>query len=508
MAILNTVAQFGRYMLRSRLATGGASEVWIAEIDGAAAGTSPLVFKKLRSELAQNPELVESFAQRARRSTLLRHDCIARVSDVVVSRDECGFAMEYVDGKTLRQLVSAVGGAGNALPVWFAIHVARRVCQALEHAHTGVDADGQPLRIAHENLSPENVFLTFLGQVKVADFGLSYAALLRGGGEGPDESMRFRGGTGWCEPLTGTIDTVRNDLDGIGRLLYELLTGICPPSHDVARGEFLPPSHYAPWVNVEVDQLLARMLAPAHPKRFQTASEIRSALDEYLSARRHDVTATHIAGLVSVLFSAECRDSAPPTMRLKEGAVELAMLRSRRTSPPDLERRNAPRVDSTSDTPAPALSSHQFSRQTMPSLAVTEPAEPTRPSAAEAPSAPTSSGPVESVSSAKLSITGEARTGPFHHDWDLALKRAREEAQANQKPSGVIPTAASIAHPEPATDPLEQAVKEFEQGLEHMRRGEFQGALQAWERALEFDPQHRVCRANLNLLKKRLGSQP
>jgi Tfp pilus assembly protein PilF len=56
-------------------------------------------------------------------------------------------------------------------------------------------------------------------------------------------------------------------------------------------------------------------------------------------------------------------------------------------------------------------------------------------------------------------------------------------------------------------DPVEQAVLEFERGLEHMRRCEFELALKDWEHALELDPQHRVCRANLSLLKKKLGSQ-
>src|SRR5512145_2227434 len=107
-AILNTVAQFGRYILRSRLSNAGAYEVWLADIDNAPAGSGPVVFKNLRTELAQNPELVESFARRARRAAELKHECITRILDVIVAGSDCGVAVECIDGKTLRQLITAV----------------------------------------------------------------------------------------------------------------------------------------------------------------------------------------------------------------------------------------------------------------------------------------------------------------------------------------------------------------------------------------------------------------
>jgi serine/threonine protein kinase len=508
-AILNTVAQFGRYMLRSRLATANACEVWLAEIDGAAQGAAPVVFKKLRPELAQNPSLAESFTERGRRASYLDHDCVVRVLETVVDRNDRGLAMEYVDGKTLRQLITTVGGVGNALPVWFAIHVARRICQALEHAHESVDAKGLPQHVLHENLRPENVFLTFLGQVKVTDFGLSHAALSAAGGTTSHASMLAPAGPNRQARQTESGDVFGHDLEGVGRVLYELLTGICPGSTNDANVAFLPPSQYAPWVNAEVDELLSRILWAGNSRRFQSALEIRRALDEYLSAHRHDVAASHIAGLVSVLFSAECRDSSPPTMRFKEGAMEMAMRRARRTTPPDVvsheHRTDTESVQASLSAPP----SSRLSRPTVPSPPTNGSMRYQRP-VAIAPDLASTPQPGEQNRPSEprfdsSSDTGN-RDGPFHHDWDLALKRAREQTQANQRVSGKYPTAAAIEHAAPPIDPLERAVAEFERGLEHMRHGGLEEAMKAWERALEFDPQHRVCRANLNLLKKKLGS--
>lgn len=362
MAILNTVAQFGRYMLRSRIADASACEVWIAEVDGADPGAQPIIFKKLRSNLAQIPSTRECFLQRARDAALLEHDCIARVLDVVTLRAECGLAMEYVDGKSLRQLIRAVGGASNALPVWFAVHVARRICQALECAHEFRDAKGVAHPIFHGTLNPENVFLTFSGCVKVTDFGTNRLSLLAS--VGADQSSTLQSG---IRHNAAIPDPVGTDLDGVGHILYELLTGICPPTDDGSSTVFLPPSHYAPWVNVEVDQLLSRMLSPENQERLRKAVDVRKALDEYLSSRRHDVTARHIAGLVSLLFSEECRESGPPTARIHENAVELAILRSRRTSPPDFPAIEAPTQNGFKYSAHSTAPNSQMSRQTLPS---------------------------------------------------------------------------------------------------------------------------------------------
>lgn len=519
MAILNTVAQFGRYMLRSRLATARACEVWLASVDGADPAAGPVVFKKLRPELAQNPSVVEVFTQRAHRAMQLNHECIARVLDVVVDRSECGCAVEFIDGITLRQLVAAVGNAGNALPVWFAIHVTRRICQALEHAHEGLLEPGEPQRILHENLGPENAFLTFSGQVKVTDFGLSHATLLPAPNPAPRDSTRPPESSDWEIQPSVVRSSVRHDLDSVGWVLYELLTGICPRSSTSPDVGYLPPSHYASWINADVDQLLSRILSPNDVKRFQTAGELRQALDEYLTSRRHDVTSTHVAGLLSVLFAPECHDSAPPTMRFQEAAAEVAQRRSRRTTPPEhqssgFSATEIPTYNPIAHAGIQASPGSQRSRPTMPATLAGDQAKAkpvmessTQPTAPRQHESTANGGATAGGDQDKGADGAEHRGGPFRHDWDLALKRAREEAQTAQRGSGNFPVDSSVARPAPVLDPIEQAVIEFERGLEHMRTGQFEQALAAWERALALDPQHRVCRANLSLLKKKLGSQ-
>jgi serine/threonine protein kinase len=480
--------------MRTRLATSKAYDVWLAEIDSAPAAIRPVVLKKLRAEFATDGKRIESLVERARIAQSLQHENILTVLDVIHGPRDCGFVCEYLDGKTLRQLIAAVSNAGNALPVWFGIHVAQCICLALQHAHEHPTEAHELGYAYHQNLCPENVFLTYRGNVKVADFGLSHTVVLNEANQTAASSRS----TTLSEQYTDEAFRKRQeqvDLDAVGRLLYELLTGVCPDAPDGSPIDFIPPSHHAPWINAEVDQLLRRVLSPSYPQRITTAAELWQALEEYLTQRRHDVSATHIAGLVTLLFSNETHDNGPSTVRFDDTAEHLAHLRSRRTSPPDGDFRTS--FEHVAPT-RPGLSipaSEQNTRPTLRSPAITAVSSDTTDIA----STPISSSDVDSQTA-----NSDNKSTPFHHDWDLALKRAREQTQQVPRTSGTYVTQKAIA-PSPPIDPVEQAVIEFEKGLELRLRGELEGALAAWEKALELDPQHRVCRANLNLLKKKLN---
>ncbi|MGC4068600.1 MAG: protein kinase [Polyangiaceae bacterium] len=196
MAILNTVAQFGRYRLRARLSQSSVCDVWLAEIDGAPLGSPAVLVKKLRPDAARLEGLTDVFLQRANLAKALQHDNVGSVLDVVQLQGDVGCVREYHDGKTLRQLIAAVGEVGNALPIWFAIHVARCICLALEYSHGYADATGRISPVHHRCLTAENVFLTYQGQLKVTDFGLGRGALLAQDSGAPKASTRVPAGAG------------------------------------------------------------------------------------------------------------------------------------------------------------------------------------------------------------------------------------------------------------------------------------------------------------------------
>ncbi len=330
-----------------------------------------------------------------------------------------GHANASIGGKSLRQLMTAVGDAGNVLPVWFAMHVARCICSTLEQRHGERAPEADPFATSG-NISPENVFVTLSGQV-VIDFELSPKTVLHGA-DGPKSSSRqpttYPGHQDQPPTSQGSL---RDDRYAVGCILYELLTGTWPTPSKEPDTVLAPPSEYGPGMSsADLDRIITRLLSPDCPAPFQDIGALRDALDEYLTARGDNVTASHIACLGLVL----CPGSA--------AGIDV----------PDI------------------ASGEQFH-------------------------------------------DSRNHNSPVHHDWDMALKRARESTAVTRLASGTYPAATVPTNP-PVETP-ERAVVEFEQGLEYMKRGEFHGAMQAWERALRSDPLHRIARANLQLLRKKMN---
>lgn len=498
MAILNSIAQFGSYRLRTHLATGRACEVWLADVDKGVSGSPPVIVKRLRRELAQNQDILERFERRARATLGLSHENLNATIDVVRLEGDVALCQRYLDGKTLRELLSAVASVGNSLPVWFAVHVARCICHALDYAHTRTTNLGVTCPIIHYALCAQNVFLTYDGSVKVCDFGTNCQALQRACDEPPVASSRTQQGGPESLRLREGQSQVREDLEGLGEILYELLTGISPKSDSVSSLDFVPPSHHAPWVNAEVDQVLRRILSRSYPNRVHTAAELGRILDDYSSELCHNVTGSHLAGLITVLFSHESHDSSPPTRRFDEGANRMAQMRSRRTSPPEGHLQTGFEHSAPTRPGLMMPTSGQLTRPTAPASTET-------PSPVSEPPRPRPSSIQSRFDEATPQAT-EAKANPFHHDWDLALKHAREQSLSEGQSSETSKAKASVPPPvPPPVEPANEAVAAFEKGLECRQRGDLEGAMNAWERALLLDPNHRVCKANLSLIKKKLN---
>jgi serine/threonine protein kinase len=460
-------ARIGSYVLGAKIQSTKTFEVWRTEVvDSAlvngAAGT--LIVKRLLPELAENPRLIEQYATRGERAKRLHHEGINRIVDVVVHGDECCVVGEPIDGQSLRTVLDRVQQCANSLPVWFAVHIARALSAALAHAHSG-GVTGDPMNaVYHQDVAAENVFITEDGSVKLVDFGLSRAALLGvelGGTRRWSDSGEF---DLWA-PHYGDAQT---DIQGLGRVFYELLTGSGPSK------AWVPPSRHAPWVAADLDQIVARMLLPED--RFASVQALFEALDEVTNRQRQLVDSTHLLGLLHVVML-----SVPPSAARAEGPVA-------ESRDHDDERR--------SETILPAAPHAPKSRKMPKSL-------------------PEAIGRLESVLEAALdSEYGPPSAQPWsrrrsRHDWDAAVSSARRDS--NPPPA----TIAVADEPElPARNTATQEVVNhdtatacFERGLDLLKQGEHLAAEAAWLRGLELDPNHRLCQVNLNLLRRLRDSQ-
>ncbi len=141
-------------------------------LDGPWAGTE-VAIKRLSPQLAKAPEYVELFAKEAELCIALRHPNIVQTVDAGTIGNVAYMAMEWVDGRDLGQVLRRCRKQGIWLPIDFAVYITRVLLEALDYAHRAESASGTPLHLVHCDVSPSNVFISRVGEVKLGDFGVA-----------------------------------------------------------------------------------------------------------------------------------------------------------------------------------------------------------------------------------------------------------------------------------------------------------------------------------------------
>ncbi|RKG77682.1 serine/threonine protein kinase [Corallococcus sp. CA049B] len=300
---------FGRYELVSWLGRGGMAETWRAQLVGDAGVTKPVLIKKVLPEYANDEAFISMFISEARISATLSHGNVAQVFDFGRVDGEYFLAMEFVDGQPLhRVLKRALKSDLGALPIPVAVFIAMEMCRGLHYAHTRTNSSGQPLGIVHRDISPDNVLLGYEGQVKIVDFGIAKAQLIRGFKTAPGvvkgKYLFFS-----PEQARGEDVDARTDVWATGVVLYELLCGKLPvegPPHvvmmRVGRGEIPAPSVLRPDLSKELNDIVMKALTPDREQRFESSHAFGDALTGFLYSNFPRFSSMTIAHLLRVLF--------------------------------------------------------------------------------------------------------------------------------------------------------------------------------------------------------------
>lgn len=294
-----------RYSLEALVGKGGMAEVYRAVVrTGPDAGRTVAV-KRLKPELARDAAYVALFAREGEITRRLRHPAIVEVFETGVAGGTPFIVMEYVDGRNLKQILAQCAARGILLPVDFGAYVAHVLATALAHAHGGRDEAGAPLGIVHCDVSPSNVFISRLGEIKLGDFGVALgaggAAAAPGGALGKIHYLA-------PEQIRGERPTPASDIFALGAVFFELLTNACAfPGADVnavgqriLAGELRAPSQLRPEVPFELDAMVLRCLAGDPAWRYPTAEALAGEI-----ATRYDPaigTPLAIAAVVRGLF--------------------------------------------------------------------------------------------------------------------------------------------------------------------------------------------------------------
>jgi serine/threonine-protein kinase len=257
----------GRYRLIGRLGSGGMADVWCAE-DSELGRRVALKF--LHERFAQDREFVERFRREAAAAAGLQHPNVVGVYDRGEHDGSHYIAMEYVEGASLKELIS------QGLTVPEAVEITRQVLAGARFAH----AHG----IVHRDLKPQNVLVNSQGRALVTDFGIA-----RAGASEITQTGSVLGTAHYLSPeqAQGLPVTPASDLYSIGVILYEALTGRVPFEGDSAVSVALkqvseqprPPSELNPEISRALDAVVLRALAKDPANRFASAEEFLGALD-------------------------------------------------------------------------------------------------------------------------------------------------------------------------------------------------------------------------------------
>jgi serine/threonine-protein kinase len=309
--------RFGPYTLTARLGRGGMAEVFRARREGAAGFERTVVIKKIIGGHNEDPQFVEMFINEAKIAARLTHPNIVQVYELGEESGELFIAMEYVRGKDLLRLLRALTQCSSEAP-WLpelqAAHVAREVCRGLMHAHERTDESGTATPIVHRDVSPQNIMLSYDGQVKLVDFGIAKALDTM---KDETRSGALKGKFAYMAPeqVGGRASpSPQSDIFSTGVLLHEMLTGrrLFKGHNDydtlerVQRMKVPLPSQLNPAVSSELDRITMHALERDRDRRYARAALMARDLDVFLQERRFAVD--DMAALMDRVFPIHARE--------------------------------------------------------------------------------------------------------------------------------------------------------------------------------------------------------
>jgi len=312
--------RFGDYVLVQRIAQGGMAELFLAKRHGVEGFEKTVAIKRILPELSWNRDFVVMFINEAKIAARLSHPNIVQIFDFGKIDTYYFIAMEYVHGENLRAIMQRAAERQVPLSADVAAFIVARACAGLEHAHRKSDESGKPLRIVHRDVSPQNVLVSYDGDVKVVDFGIAKAVA-----ENPEATRGvLKGKIAYLSPeqVAGRSLDARSDVFAIGLVFYELLTGhklfnqpdpaeILDAIVHIDAGKV---ADSIPKLDRRLRDVLRRSLALDPEQRFRSAGEMQSALDEHL--RTSDAGGTmQLTNLMRLLFDEKIGEQTMQVLR-------------------------------------------------------------------------------------------------------------------------------------------------------------------------------------------------
>lgn len=268
---MNGIVLGNRYELLEKIGQGGMSEVFKARCNKL---NRFVAVKILKKELCDNTDIVEKFKGEATAIATLSDNNIVNILDVGTQDNINYIVMEYVNGKTLKDIIKQVGKMNYET----AISVAIQIAKALDCAHRN--------KIIHRDIKPQNILVTEDGIMKVTDFGIAKSS----NSSTITNTSTIMGSAHYLSPeqAKGSFIDCRTDLYSLGVVLYEMVTGTLPFEADTAvtialkhlQEEIIPPKNINSKIPDSLNKLIIKSMQKDPNKRYQSAKEMIKDLEK------------------------------------------------------------------------------------------------------------------------------------------------------------------------------------------------------------------------------------
>jgi len=302
--------RFGKYTLLRVLAKGGMAELFLAIQKSVAGFEKLIVIKRILPSMNQDKAFIDMLLHEARIAATLSHPNIVQIFDVGQAEGLYFIAMEHVHGEDIRSVVRGMKVKGvPEFPLEHALAIAMGMCAGLSYAHEKRDLDGTELNIVHRDISPQNVVITFSGDVKIVDFGIAKSDTKM---HTETRSGKLKGKVPYMSPeqARGEPIDARSDIFATGVMLFELTTGkrLFKGSSEfetlklICEREYPKPSQVRPGYPPELERIVMKALMKDKSERYQSTREMQSDVEAFARNNRIAVSNIALSQFMQMLF--------------------------------------------------------------------------------------------------------------------------------------------------------------------------------------------------------------
>lgn len=312
---------FGKYYLLELINVGGMAEVFKAKMFGVEGFEKIVAIKKILPEVAEDAEFIRMFIDEAKIAVQLSHPNIVQILELGKIDDAFFIAMELVNGKDLKTIRKRLKRVELLMPVEQSAYVISQVCDGLDYAHRKTDEKMNAINIIHRDISPQNIIISYEGNVKLIDFGIAKAKSK----STKTQAGMLKGKFSYMSPeqVSGQPIDRRSDIFSLGVVLFEMLTGkrLFLGKNDVEtlekirKAEVPPPSVFNSDISPDLDKIVLKSLARDREERYQWASEFSEELKRYGYMSQKKFTRQDMMHFMNEFFADELEEE---TAKLEE----------------------------------------------------------------------------------------------------------------------------------------------------------------------------------------------